>query len=239
MAQNEDAGVPKTLLLIEDSFTIQDEVRKALATFQVEVVVAMDAVAGLHQLHAVRPDIIVADASLPEIDGFQLCHIVRGIEQFRHIPVLLLTSNFATYDERRGQQVGVTAHLAKPFTAEVLRETVRQLLAVPCSRTATQRATAEVSEAAFPLPQEDLALQTLGESLIQVVREAVQTQLRSAFAQAMPRLVQAVQEEVVRQLPALLEVLLQREIERLKRTIAAEDLEGEQNGGEHRTPQGL
>lgn len=118
----------KKLLLVEDNLSIQHLVRTIFASEDFEVVVTNDATDGLRKIESWIPDIILADASMPGIDGFQLCQIIRNTASVRHIPILLLTSLFATYDVAKGTRVGVTAHLPKPFESHVLLAMVQQLV---------------------------------------------------------------------------------------------------------------
>jgi len=118
------------LLLVEDSFSIQTLVETTFARAGFEVMVAGDALDGLHKAQTWRPDIVLADASMPDMDGFQLCLSIRQSAGGRHVPVVLLTSGFAAYDKVKGDRAGVTMHLAKPFEPQVLLDMVKQLVPV-------------------------------------------------------------------------------------------------------------
>ena len=116
------------LLLVEDSLSIQTIVETAFAREGFEVMVAGDALDGLHKAQTLRPDIVLADASMPDMDGFQLCQRIRQSADGRHVPVVLLTSGFTAYDKAKGDHAGVTMHLAKPFEPQVLLDMVKQLV---------------------------------------------------------------------------------------------------------------
>src|SRR5215510_10622859 len=116
------------LLLVEDSLSIQTIVETAFAREGFEVMVVGDALDGLHKAQTLRPDIVLADASMPGLDGFQLCQRIRQSASGRHVPVILLTSGFAAYDKVKGDHAGVTTHLAKPFEPQVLLDMVKQLV---------------------------------------------------------------------------------------------------------------
>jgi len=116
------------LLLVEDSLSIQTIVETAFAHEGFEVMVAGDALEGLHKAQTLWPDIVLADASMPGMDGFQLCQRIRQSAGGHHVPVVLLTSGFAAYDEAKGDRAGVTMHLAKPFEPQVLLDMVKQLV---------------------------------------------------------------------------------------------------------------
>jgi len=118
------------LLLVEDSLSIQTIVETTFTREGFEVMVAGDALDGLHKAQTLRPDIVLADASMPGLDGFQLCQKIRQSASGRHVPVVLLTSGFAAYDKVKGDHAGVTTHLAKPFEPQVLLDMVKQLVPV-------------------------------------------------------------------------------------------------------------
>jgi len=118
------------LLLVEDSLSIQTIVETTFTREGFEVMVVSDALDGLHKAQTLLPDIVLADASMPGLDGFQLCQRIRQSASGRYVPVVLLTSGFAAYDKTKGDRAGVTTHLAKPFEPQVLLDMVKQLVAV-------------------------------------------------------------------------------------------------------------
>jgi CheY-like chemotaxis protein len=139
------------LLLVEDSLSIQTIVETTFTREGFEVMVVGDALDGLHKAQTLQPDIVLADASMPGLDGFQLCQRIRQSASGRHLPVVLLTSGFAAYDKIKGDQAGVTTHLAKPFEPQVLLDMVKQL--VPATR--SPASPASTSAALLPRPDED------------------------------------------------------------------------------------
>jgi len=128
------------VLLVEDSLSIQTMVETTFTHEGFEVMVVGDALEGLQLVQTAPPDIILADASMPGLDGFQLCQRIRQSTGGRQVPVVLLTSGFAAYDKTRGDRAGVTTHLAKPFEPRALLDLVKQLVPMapyPTPRTAT------------------------------------------------------------------------------------------------------
>lgn len=136
------------LLLIEDNLTIQKIIEGLFRQEAYEVVVASNATEGLEKLHAFLPDIVLTDASLPGLDGFQLCQIVRETATLQHIPVVLLTSNFATYDPQKAERFGVTERIDKPFDPQALFSLVKQLAAT----TASEPVLLPAAQPVVPLP---------------------------------------------------------------------------------------
>jgi CheY-like chemotaxis protein len=118
------------LLLVEDSLSIQTIVETACTREGYEVMIADNALDGLYKAQTWQPNIVLADASMPGMDGFQLCQRIRQSAGGRHVPVVLLTSGFAAYDQVKGDRAGVTIHLAKPFEPQALLDIVTQLVPV-------------------------------------------------------------------------------------------------------------
>jgi CheY-like chemotaxis protein len=120
--------MPKQILLVEDSLTMQKVVEITFAHEDYRVTAAKDADEALARLRELRPDVILADAGLPGKSGYDLAQAVKSDPGMREIPVLLLTGNFNPYDELRGQKAGVDAALVKPFETQVLLDKVVDLL---------------------------------------------------------------------------------------------------------------
>src|ERR1051325_9465541 len=61
------------------------------------------------------PDVVLADASMPEMGGFELCQIIKRHERFSTIPVILLVSSFEPFDEAQARAAGADDVVTKPF----------------------------------------------------------------------------------------------------------------------------
>ncbi|MFI5315650.1 MAG: response regulator [Myxococcota bacterium] len=121
--------MPKTLLLADDSVTIQKVVGITFANEDVELVTVDNGDDALTRARQVKPDLLLADIGMPGLNGYELCAAIRRDPNLAHIPVLLLTGTFETYDEQRAREVGASGHIAKPFEAQALVDRVFQLLA--------------------------------------------------------------------------------------------------------------
>ncbi len=120
--------MPKTLLLADDSVTIQKVVGITFANEDVELVTAPNGDDALRKAKELKPDLVLADIGMPGLDGYELCAAIRSEPELASIPVLLLTGTFETYDEQRAAEVGASAYIAKPFEAQALIDQVYALL---------------------------------------------------------------------------------------------------------------
>lgn len=117
-----------TLLVADDSVTIQRVIELTFADEAVRVVSAGDGQAALQKIDAERPDIVLADVGMPRVDGYAVASHVKQTPALRHIPVVLLTGAFEPIDEDRARATGCDGILVKPFEPQVLVARVRELL---------------------------------------------------------------------------------------------------------------
>ncbi|HTO53495.1 MAG TPA: response regulator [Myxococcota bacterium] len=157
--------MPKTLLLADDSVTIQKVVGITFANEDVELVTVDNGDDALTRARQVKPDLVLADIGMPGLNGYELCAAIRRDPNLSHIPVLLLTGTFETYDESRARDVGASGHIAKPFEAQALVDRVFQLLAqappkpvaAPAKPPAPATKPAAPAQAAAPAPPQSPA----------------------------------------------------------------------------------
>jgi CheY-like chemotaxis protein len=112
--------MPKQILLVEDSITMQKVVQIAFAREDYQIVSTTSADEALARCKESRPDIVLADASLPGKTGYELSAALRAEAGLKDVPVLLLTGHFNPYDEQRGQRSGIDGYIVKPFDTQAL-----------------------------------------------------------------------------------------------------------------------
>jgi CheY-like chemotaxis protein len=117
------------VLVADDSPTIR---RRAQATLQeagYEVTCVADGQAAWDLLRAGQtPDVILCDILMPQLDGYELCRIVKADSRSSHVPVMLLRGTFEPWNQEKAEAVGADGFIAKPFEAEALIGTLSELL---------------------------------------------------------------------------------------------------------------
>jgi CheY-like chemotaxis protein len=121
--------MPKTLLLADDSVTIQRVIELTFAHEDVRVVAVSDGRRALQWLDGERPDIVLADVDVPEVDGYQVASHVKSASRLKDVPVLLLAGAFEPIDQERVRSIGCDGVLVKPFEPQQLVARVKALLA--------------------------------------------------------------------------------------------------------------
>src|SRR3954470_24906123 len=141
--------MPKNLLLADDSRTIQQAVRMIFAREDVRLTAVEDGEAALQAARESRPDLIIADVTMPRLGGDELCQRVRADTALKEVPVLLLGGG-VPFDPAKAMAVGANGHMPKPFDSGKLIDQVKQILANP--RAAMVPAAAPAPAAARPAP---------------------------------------------------------------------------------------
>jgi CheY-like chemotaxis protein len=121
--------VPYTLLLADDSVTIQRVIELTFADQDVTVVAVSDGDQAIERLEASPPDIVLADIGMPGKNGYEVAQHIRRSPHLSHIPVILLTGAFEPVDQARAAEAGCDGVLAKPFEPQLVIGRVKDLLA--------------------------------------------------------------------------------------------------------------
>ncbi len=113
------------ILLIDDDDPFTEVVSLALENADLQVQAAHDGLEGLRLMYQWRPDLVILDVMMPNMDGWETCRRIREISD---IPLLILTAKGGDANELRGLDQGADQYMTKPFAMSVLVARVRALL---------------------------------------------------------------------------------------------------------------
>ncbi|MCS6835085.1 MAG: response regulator [Anaerolineae bacterium] len=116
------------ILYVDDNPQNMRLVRKMLSAAGYDMLEAMDGTTGLEMARTRRPDLILMDINLPDIDGVQVTSMIKANPALRHIPVIALTANAMFGDRERFLEAGCDGYLAKPVSRKELLETIESFL---------------------------------------------------------------------------------------------------------------
>ncbi|MDH3308908.1 MAG: response regulator [Acidimicrobiia bacterium] len=119
------------MLVVEDSAVIRRLIEVCLRPASLDVIMREDGPAGLEAARTEKPDLLVLDIGLPEMDGWQVLDHLRSDEATRNLPVLVLTAHAEEESRRRADEGGADAFVTKPFQPNDFRQEVLNLLARP------------------------------------------------------------------------------------------------------------
>jgi DNA-binding response OmpR family regulator len=125
---------PSTLLLVDDSVTIQRVIELSFADENVRVVSVGDGRRAIQWMAREVPDVVLVDVGAPEVDGYGVTSHMRHSSRLKHVPVLLLAGVFEPVEDDRAREAGADGVLTKPFEPDQLVSRVRSLLELATSR---------------------------------------------------------------------------------------------------------
>lgn len=109
------SGYKSKILVIEDEQDIREGIVSLLED-QFTVFTAANGLSGLKEAIRNKPDLIVLDLNLPDFDGYQVCKSLREEQDFKTIPIIILTAFNESNDRVRAFDIGADDYLAKPFS---------------------------------------------------------------------------------------------------------------------------
>jgi CheY-like chemotaxis protein len=118
----------KTILLADDSITIQKIVNLTFSGEGIDVVTVSNGDAALKKVREIHPDLVLADIFMPGENGYELCDHIKNDPEIAHIPVILLVGAYEPFDQTEATRVQADGHLTKPFEIRVLISAVNSLI---------------------------------------------------------------------------------------------------------------
>lgn len=123
--------MPATIMIVDDSRTMRDMLRRTLEGAGYLVTEAVDGQDGIETLNRLseHPAAIISDINMPRLDGYGFISEVRSLEAFHKTPVLVLTTETDPGKKERAKKVGATGWIVKPFAADVLLKAIARVTA--------------------------------------------------------------------------------------------------------------
>jgi len=123
----EEGGMVK-ILAVDDEGDFLFMITMLLKANGYEVITACDGREGLTKAKNERPDLIILDVMMPEIDGFEVCKLLKSDEQYSGILIIICTAMAQTADLETSNKVGADAYISKPFDHKILLSKIEKLL---------------------------------------------------------------------------------------------------------------
>ncbi|MBI3177494.1 MAG: response regulator [Chloroflexi bacterium] len=123
------ADQKKHIVCIEDDAGIIDLVKLILTRKGYRVSGAVGGREGLELIEREKPDVVLLDLMMPDMDGWEVFHQMRARESTRHIPVIVVTAKAQSIDKVLGLQIAkVDDYLTKPFSPQELVDSIERIL---------------------------------------------------------------------------------------------------------------
>lgn len=125
---NHFRGFSKVALVIEDSLTQATHLQALLEKVGIHVICAINGRIGLSMAQKLHPDVIILDVQMPEVNGFEVCKILKSSSELADIPIILFTRWDEAEAVQLGLEYGAIDYIPKDaFADAVLIETLRQM----------------------------------------------------------------------------------------------------------------
>ena len=120
--------MPKKILVVEDDIDMVELLRFDLKKEGFALGTAANGIEALKKARSIRPDLILLDLMLPELDGFAVCELLRRDPKTASIPIIILTAMSSQLSRFSGLDAGANAYFTKPFSHKHLQQCIQELL---------------------------------------------------------------------------------------------------------------
>ncbi|MEA3493068.1 MAG: response regulator [Candidatus Margulisiibacteriota bacterium] len=119
----------KMVLVVDDEPDVNSLLALLLKSQGYQVISAVDGQQGLEMARKENPDLILLDIMLPKLDGYKIARMLKFDEQFRHIPIIMLTAKIQDKDRDTGLEMGANEYITKPFDTKIVLAKIKEMLA--------------------------------------------------------------------------------------------------------------
>jgi len=117
-----------TVLYVEDNLENRTLIRRVLEADGFRVILASGAAEALQVLQHEKPQLILIDVSMPEVDGYTLTRQIKGLAGFEQVPIIALTANVMRGEKERALQAGCDGYIPKPVDIDMLPQQIESFL---------------------------------------------------------------------------------------------------------------
>ena len=118
----------QVILVADDSSTVRKFLSFCLKMNNFTVIMAEDGMDALEKMSQIHVDLAIVDLNMPNMDGFELIENIRSSDDYRDLPVVILSSERGEISKRRGMEIGANAYLEKPLDAKMIQYHVSKFL---------------------------------------------------------------------------------------------------------------
>ncbi len=118
----------KKLLIVEDEIMLLETMKFRLESKGYEVITAENGKDGSFKAMSDKPDLILADIMMPELDGIEMTKIIRANSDLKDVPIIMVTALGREEDVKRALEAGANDYVTKPYSAEDLLKKVEEFL---------------------------------------------------------------------------------------------------------------
>ena len=118
----------KKILIADDNENIREALTYLLEDEGYKLVLAKDGADTLKKVKEFRPDILFLDIMMPEMNGYEICQIIKNDEELKATYVIMLTAKGQVAEQERGKEVGADEYIVKPFSPMEILNKIKNIL---------------------------------------------------------------------------------------------------------------
>lgn len=118
----------KKILIVDDAMTVRNLAKFALGKAGFTIIEAEDGAIGLEKAKAEKPDLVISDLNMPNMNGLEMCRAIKGEDALKNVPIFMLTTEASADVAKEGKEIGIMAWIVKPFVPEKLLAAVNKVL---------------------------------------------------------------------------------------------------------------
>lgn len=123
--------MPKRILIVDDEPNIVLSLEFLMKKNGYEVETATDGDQAMDAVEQQKPDLMLLDVMMPRKDGYQVCQLLRGREEFNDVRIVMLTAKGRDVEREKGLSLGADDYITKPFSTQDVVDKVSELLGQP------------------------------------------------------------------------------------------------------------
>lgn len=116
----------KTVLIIDDEEFFIEPIKRYFEGQGISIITAEDGLSGLNLAKSESPDAIILDLMLPVINGYQVCRLMKYDNQFRNIPVIIVSAKDTEHDRQLCEESGADLYITKPVNPVDIYEQMKK-----------------------------------------------------------------------------------------------------------------
>nr|NQU89900.1 response regulator [Bacteroidota bacterium] len=120
--------MPKTILVVDDSYSVREAVGYTLKNEGFLVFSAEDGQDALKYLDSRKIDLVITDLHMPNLNGIELTRKVRKIDHYARVPIIILTTESQFVKKQEAKEAGATGWIVKPFVPEKLMTVIKRVI---------------------------------------------------------------------------------------------------------------
>ena len=118
----------KSILIVDDCDTTRKLLSYIIRERGFKIVGASNGIEALEVLATTQVDIVLTDLNMPQMDGYELSRTLRRQEDYKDLPIVMITTEASEADKKLGMDAGVTTYLSKPISPQRLLYELEKLL---------------------------------------------------------------------------------------------------------------